>query len=136
MTYAGITQRNHDPLIGRVAGADGIKTGFTNQAGYGFLGSAQSGGRRLAVVVAGAEHYRDRDKAARAMNEWGLDAFEQRLLLPEGQSIPAARVQGGTSRSVDLVAHGPNVATFPPGTDPMVMLTVYFDGYLCSPSFP
>src|SRR3546814_10639677 len=133
MTYAGITQRNHDPLIGRVAGADGIKTGFTNQAGYGFLGSAQRGGRVLAVVVAGAIHYRDGDKAARAMIEWGFDAFEQRLLLPEGQSIAAARVQDGTSRSVGLVAHGPIVATFPKGTDPEVMLTLHYDGPLRAP---
>ena len=133
MTYVGITQRNHDPLIGRVAGADGIKTGFTNQAGYGFLGSAQRGGRRLAVVVAGAEHYRDRDKAARAMIEWGFDAFERRLLLPEGKSIASAKVQDGTSRTVDLVAHGPIVATVPKGTDPEVVLMLHYDGPLRAP---
>lgn len=133
LTYGGITQRNHDPLIGRVAGADGIKTGFTNQAGYGFLGSAQRAGRRLAVVVAGAEHYRDRDKAARAMIEWGFDAFEQRLLLPKGQSIASARVQDGTARSVNLVAFGPIVATVPRGTDPEVMLTLHYDGPVRAP---
>lgn len=133
LTYGGITQRNHDPLIGHVPGADGIKTGFTNQAGYGFLGSAQRGGRRLAVVVAGAEHYRDRDKAARAMIEWGFDAFEQRLLVPKGQSIALARVQDGTARSVDLVARGPIVATLPRGTDPDVMLTLHYDGPVRAP---
>ncbi|MFT6609212.1 MAG: D-alanyl-D-alanine carboxypeptidase (penicillin-binding protein 5/6), partial [Qipengyuania sp.] len=45
LKYNGIEQRNHDPIIGVVPGADGIKTGYTNQAGFGFLGSAQRDGR-------------------------------------------------------------------------------------------
>ncbi len=46
-------KQNHDPLIGKLRGADGIKTGFTNQAGFGYLGSAERDGRRLVMVVAG-----------------------------------------------------------------------------------
>ena len=48
-----ITQGNRNPLLGKVAGADGLKTGHTEEAGYGFTGSAVQNGRRLVMVVAG-----------------------------------------------------------------------------------
>src|SRR5690606_29081932 len=54
MRYRQIAQDNHDPITGVIAGADGIKTGYTRQAGYNFLGSAQRGSRRLVMVIAGA----------------------------------------------------------------------------------
>ena len=50
---ADITQANRDPLLGRVAGADGLKTGHTDEAGYGFTGSAEQNGRRLVMVSPG-----------------------------------------------------------------------------------
>ncbi len=67
LNWGGFAQENHDPVTGRVAGADGIKTGYTNEAGFTFLGSAERDGRRLAMVLAGApsEGMRD-DTAARA----------------------------------------------------------------------
>ena len=48
-----ITQQNRNPLLGHVAGADGLKTGHTDEAGYGFTGSAEQNGRRLIEVLAG-----------------------------------------------------------------------------------
>ena len=48
-----ITQQNRNPILGHVAGADGLKTGHTDEAGYGFTGSAEQNGRRLIEVVAG-----------------------------------------------------------------------------------
>ncbi|MFA7588096.1 MAG: D-alanyl-D-alanine carboxypeptidase family protein, partial [Novosphingobium sp.] len=71
LTHRGLTQTNHDPVTGMVAGADGIKTGFTSEAGYNFLGSAQRQGRRLVLVIGGAASDAQRAKAARAMLEWG-----------------------------------------------------------------
>ena len=55
LTWNGRTQLNKDPVTGIVAGADGIKTGHTAEAGYNFLGSAERDGRRLVMVVAGAQ---------------------------------------------------------------------------------
>ena len=61
--YKGIAQINHDPMIGKVAGADGIKTGFTNEAGFSYLGTARRNGQRLALVLAGVETGRRRSNA-------------------------------------------------------------------------
>lgn len=103
-TYNGITQPNHDPISGSVRGADGIKTGFTNQAGYGFLGSAERNGRRLVMVVAASPRGRTRDRASRDLLEWGFSQFEQRRLFVPGSKVTDAEVQGGSSTQVGLIA--------------------------------
>lgn len=133
LSYQGITQRNHDPLIGVVPGADGIKTGFTNQAGYGFLGSAQRGGRRLMMVVATSPTGRQRNDAARALMEWGFAAFDSRILFPVNVPIARARVQNGGLRHIDLVAPRPIRLAIPRGTKPAVSIKVIYEGPLQAP---
>lgn len=133
LTYRGITQPNHDPFTGQVRGGDGIKTGFTNEAGYGFLGSAKRGDRRLVLVVAGAERGRIRDNAARAYLEWGFQMFESRPLFAEGDEVGKARVQGGASRRVPLVAKDYIGAAMPQGQQRQLTLTVHYDGPLRAP---
>ena len=54
-----ITQANRNPILGKVPGADGLKTGHTDEAGYGFTGSAEQNGRRLVMVVAGLPSWND-----------------------------------------------------------------------------
>ncbi|TNE43968.1 MAG: D-alanyl-D-alanine carboxypeptidase [Sphingomonadales bacterium] len=132
-TYGGITQSNHDPLIGEVRGADGIKTGFTNEAGYGYLGSASRNGRRLVMVVAGADRARTRNRAARNYIEWGFRAFETRHLFGIDDEIGVARVQGGSARNVALIAERPISATFPRGAEPAIEMTVHYVGPLRAP---
>ena len=132
-TYNGITQPNHDPISGIVAGADGIKTGFTNQAGYGFLGSAQRDGRRLVMVVAGSPRARDRDRAARDLIEWGFTEFEQhRLFFPE-ESVATAEVQGGNMRRIGLSAPQGVFVDLPVGALRDVNLELDYDGPLRAP---
>ncbi len=104
MTWNGITQPNHDPTLGVILGADGMKTGFTNQAGYGFLGSAIRDGRRLVMVVAGVDTGRARRHAAQNLIEWGFAAWHTQRLFDEGALVGEARVQGGDARHVGLVA--------------------------------
>ena len=133
LTYRGITQPNHDPFTGQVPGGDGIKTGFTNEAGFGFLGSAQRDGRRLILVVAGADRPRVRDRAARAYLEWGFKAFESRPLFRAGEVIEQARVQGGQSRKVPLLASQAIAATLPLGESPEIRLAVRYNGPLRAP---
>ena len=133
MTHRGITQPNHDPITGRVRGADGIKTGFTNEAGSNFLGSAEREQRRLVFVVAGAESGRDRDVAARELIEWGFSAFEPQWLFAANDIVDHARVQGGQSLTVPLTSPYPIAASVPTQGSAAVELKVIYDGPLRAP---
>ncbi|WP_246448346.1 D-alanyl-D-alanine carboxypeptidase family protein [Novosphingobium flavum] len=133
MTWNGITQHNHDPILGKLEGADGIKTGFTNQAGYGFIGSAERGGRRLIMVLASVDRHQDRAKAAAALMDWGFAAFDSRALFAAGTTVGEARVQDGAAASVPLVAPGNYAATAPKGAAGPIKLRVVYDGPLKAP---
>ncbi len=133
MSWNGITQHNHDPILGKIEGADGIKTGFTNQAGYGFLGSASRGGRRLIMVVAGADKPKDRAKAAAALIDWGFAAFDSRPLFGAGTTVASAGVQGGEARSVPLVTPVAYSAASAKGTREPVRLRIVYEGPLEAP---
>ena len=132
-TYNDITQPNHDPISGVVPGADGIKTGFTNQAGYGFLGSAERNGRRLVMVVAASPRARDRNRAARDLIEWGFTAFEQHRLFAQDVPVALAEVQGGSSREVALVAANGVYVDLPKGSSGDVKVKVDYEGPLRAP---
>src|SRR5215831_157732 len=103
-TWNKIRQQNRNPLLGSVTGADGLKTGFTKEAGYGVVGSAVQNGLRLIVVVNGVATAKERADEAKKLLEWGFRNFEQRVLFAYGQTIGTAKVFGGASSRVDLVA--------------------------------
>ena len=129
----GIAQDNHDPITGRVDGADGLKTGYTDQAGYGFLGTAERDGRRLVMVVAGADRGQVRNRAARDFIEWGFDAFDSMLLVRKGKPAATAQVQHGAVDQLPLgAAQDIRVAT-PRGDGARPELTVRYDGPLRAP---
>lgn len=132
-SHKGITQNNHDPMLGRVAGADGIKTGFTRQAGYNYLGSAQRDGRRLVLVVAGTDRPAVRAEAARAYIEWGFTHFATRKLFPAGKSVAVAQVQNGSKTAVPLMAAHPVVISYERGTTPDISMTIHYNGPLQAP---
>ena len=129
----GIAQDNHDPITGRVEGADGLKTGFTDQAGYGFLGTAERNGRRLVMVVAGADRGSERNRASRAFMEWGFKAFDSRILARKNQPIASARVQNGSLGEVPLVADQDVRVAVPRGDRAKAELTIHYDGPLRAP---
>ena len=97
---AAITQANRNPILGKIPGADGLKTGFTKEGGYGMVGSAVQNGLRLIVVVNGLEDPDDRASEAKKMLEWGFRNFEARTLFAAQQPVGYAKVFGGESRSV------------------------------------
>lgn len=131
--YKGLDQINHDPLIGNTPGADGIKTGFTNEAGFSYLGTAQRQGQRLVLVLAGVETGRLRAKVARAYMEWGFAAFDHRRLFAPNAVIGTARVQDGAARRVELVARGPVAVNVPRGSTGPVSATIRYEGPLRAP---
>lgn len=133
LKFNGFQQRNHDPVTGVVEGADGIKTGFTNQAGYGFLGSAERGGRRLVMVIAGAPTSRIQHQASREFLEWGFQAFVGAPLFAKGATVGEAQVQGGAERSVALRAPLAVGYDLPAGQTGKVKLSIHYKGPLRAP---
>jgi D-alanyl-D-alanine carboxypeptidase (penicillin-binding protein 5/6) len=133
MTFHGITKNNHDPITGVVPGADGIKTGYTEQAGYNFLGSAERGGRRLAMVIAGAPSPAIRNKSSRQLIEWGFEHFSSRELLPMGIEVGEAMVQDGSSTSVPLFTEAPVFANLPVGQNAAARLSLRYRGPVEAP---
>ncbi|MGQ7379024.1 hypothetical protein ACTGVF_11570, partial [Streptococcus suis] len=87
---ADITQANRDPLLGRVAGADGLKTGHTDEAGYGFTGSAEQNGRRLVMVVAGLPTYPGRAEESVRFMDWGFRAWQAKPVVAAGREVSTA----------------------------------------------
>lgn len=132
--HAGVVaMRSHDPTVGVVPGADGIKTGYTREAGYNFLGTAERDGRRLVMVLAGSPTTPIRDAAARALLEWGFSAWSPRHLFDKGQPVAKASVQGGEELSVPLVANREVYATLPGGSRPDIKLSIHYRGPLVAP---
>ena len=80
-TWNKIRQQNRNPLLAMDIGADGMKTGFTKEAGYGLVGSAVQNGMRLIVVVNGLKTAKERADEARKLLEWGFRDFEARAAV-------------------------------------------------------
>ncbi len=133
MDWHGARLTSHDPFAGVLAGADGIKTGHTFEAGFNFLGAAERDGRRLIVVVAGARTDHDRALAARSLAEWGYSAWDSRAFVKAGQVIGEARVQQGDARRVPLALPRAFAIAVPKGTTPHVTARIVYDGPLRAP---
>lgn len=131
--YGNVAQANYDPLIGRVKGADGIKTGFTNEAGHGFLGTAERDGRRLVMVIGGAPSEQARGQASRAYIEWGFAGFQSRQYYAANDTVGYAQVQNGDLSTVELVALKPVRIAARAGTAPKVRMTIQYHGPLRAP---
>jgi D-alanyl-D-alanine carboxypeptidase (penicillin-binding protein 5/6) len=110
-----ITQQNRNPILGKVAGADGLKTGHTDEAGYGFTGSADQNGRRLIEVVAGLPSWNARVEESTRLIQWGFNSWTAKPLFKAGTKVGTARVQMGSSSAVALVAPRDLAVTVPAG---------------------
>src|SRR5580700_576416 len=106
-TWNKIRQQNRNPLLNSLEGADGLKTGYTKEGGYGMVGSALQNGMRLIAVVNGLDDPDDRAAEAKKTLEWGVRNFETRTLLAAQQTLGYAKVFGGDSRSVALASPEP-----------------------------
>src|ERR1700734_656071 len=125
-TWNKIRQPNRNPLLNSLTGADGLKTGYTEEGGYGMVGSAVQNGIRLIVAINGLEDPDDRASEAKKMLEWGFRNFEVRTVFAENQTIGYAKVFGGDSRSVALASHEPvKVMVQKNGTDKLIARIVY-----------
>ncbi|KZD23905.1 D-alanyl-D-alanine carboxypeptidase [Tardiphaga robiniae] len=125
-TWNKIRQQNRNPLLATLDGADGFKTGYTKDGGYGMVGSAIRDGMRLIVVINGLDDPDDRATEAKKLLEWGFKNFEARTLFAADQTVGFAKVFGGESRSVALSAKEPvKVMVQKNGTDKLIARIVY-----------
>ncbi|MGE0563906.1 MAG: D-alanyl-D-alanine carboxypeptidase family protein [Pseudolabrys sp.] len=132
-TWNKIRQYNRNPLLSEVDGADGMKTGYTSEAGYGLVGAALRNGQRLIVVVNGTKTPKDRADDAKRLLEWGFRSFEQRVLFAVGQTIGEAKVFGGESGRVPLVAPGLVKIMVPKNTNERIIARIVYQGPVSAP---
>lgn len=132
-TWNKIRQQNRNPLIAMDIGADGLKTGYIDESGYGLVGSAVQNGQRLILVVAGLKTSRERSQEARKLLDWGFRSFEQRELFPAGATVGEASVFGGEKGSVPLVAKVPAKVLVPRGGNEKIVARIVYRGPLVAP---
>jgi len=101
-TYSGIKQDNRNPLLYSFDGADGFKTGHTQAAGYGLVGSAERGGRRLLLVLNGLETSRSRSQESLRLMDWGFNNFQLVDFYKEGEVVLEASTWLGKQEKVKL----------------------------------
>ena len=128
-----ITQGNRNPLLGRVAGADGLKTGHTAEAGYGFTGSAEQNGRRIVMVVAGLGSANQRIEESVKFRDWGFRAWQTRPLVDQNERIGEAQVQLGSDDKVGLVAPRSVAVTYPAGLGQNIRARIVYQGPIKAP---
>jgi len=129
-----ISQENRDPILGRVAGADGLKTGHTEEAGYGFTGSAEQNGRRLIEVLAGMSSWDQRVQESTRLIQWGFNAWTDKPLFKAGAKVGSAQVQMGSSSEVPLVAPRDLAVSEPAGLSTgTTSMKIRYDGPLMAP---
>jgi D-alanyl-D-alanine carboxypeptidase (penicillin-binding protein 5/6) len=135
-TWNKIRQQNRNALLNSLEGADGLKSGYSKDGGYGMVGSAVQNGMRLIVVVNGLDDPDDRVTEAKKLLEWGFRNFEARTLFAARQPVGYAKVFGGESRSVKLASPEPvKVMVQKNGSDKLIARIVY-DGPVRAPIEP
>jgi serine-type D-Ala-D-Ala carboxypeptidase (penicillin-binding protein 5/6) len=132
-TWNKIRQYNRNPLLAMSIGADGMKTGFTKEAGYGLVGSAQQNGQRLIVVVNGLRSEKERADEGKRLLEWGFHTFQSGMLFAEGQEIAEAKVYGGERGRVPLIAGKAVSMMVPRGTRERIIARVVYNGPVRAP---
>ncbi len=133
MGGSDITQANRNPILGKIAGADGLKTGHTDEAGYGFTGSAEQNGRRIVMVVAGLPSFNSRITESVRFMDWGFKAWRAVPLFKKGAEVEIANVQGGSALTVPLVAPRNLAMTVPTSASDQMKVSVVYDGPIKAP---
>jgi D-alanyl-D-alanine carboxypeptidase (penicillin-binding protein 5/6) len=132
-TWNKIRQQNRNPLLTMNLGADGMKTGFTQDGGYGLVGSAVQNGTRLIVVVNGLRTAKDRADEAKKILEFGYRGFESKPLFAAGQVVGYAKLFGGAAGSVPLVGEGAINVLMPKNASERVSAKIVYSGPVPAP---
>lgn len=131
--WNGIVQHNRNPILGEVMGADGLKTGHTDEAGYCFTGTAMQGSRRLIMVVAGLPSMAARADESRKLLHWGFTAWRAQQLYKAQSVVATLPVQLGSERRVQVTAPRALGLTLPAKGAPKYKLSVRYAGPVKAP---
>lgn len=131
--WNNIRQINRNPILGVIDGADGLKTGHTSEAGYCFTGTAQQGGRRVMMVVAGLGSAQARANESARVMRWAFQNWRMERLYSAKARVMRLPVQMGNSRSVVVSAKSPVIVTLPRGEKGNYTLFVRYTGPLKAP---
>nr|WP_319485090.1 D-alanyl-D-alanine carboxypeptidase family protein [uncultured Cohaesibacter sp.] len=132
-TWNNITQQNRNPILGFTEGADGLKTGHTEAAGYCLVASAKRGDERLIAVLTGMKSQKERREEARKIMNWGFRAFTSRRIFDPDEKIAYANVFGGDKAEVMLVSKRPVSLFMPRSQEGNLKARVVYDGPLRAP---
>jgi D-alanyl-D-alanine carboxypeptidase (penicillin-binding protein 5/6) len=132
-TWNKIRQQNRNPLLADYPGADGLKTGFLDESGYGLAASAVQNGQRLILVMSGLKTSRERALEARKLLDFGFRAFETRQIFAENETVGEAQVFGGDRGSVPLVSPTPIRILVPRGSGDKLAARIVYTGPLRAP---
>jgi D-alanyl-D-alanine carboxypeptidase (penicillin-binding protein 5/6) len=133
-TYNKVRQHNRNPVLGEVPGADGLKTGHTEEAGYSLVASAVRDDRRLILAMSGLKTAGARAEEARKLIEYGLRAFDEVAVASADAPVGEARVFGGATDSVPLVPHEVIHVVVPKGQSAdQIKLKIIYEDPLTAP---
>jgi len=132
-TYNGIKQGNRNPLLYKNLGADGLKTGHTEEGGYGEVGSAKRGDRRLIMVLNGMDTMKMRAEESEKLIDWGFNEYNNYALFKAGDTVSDAEVWLGNAPTVPLVVQSSVVVTLPRKSRHGMKVTVSYDGPIAAP---
>jgi serine-type D-Ala-D-Ala carboxypeptidase (penicillin-binding protein 5/6) len=132
-TWNRIHQQNRNPLLTLYPGADGLKTGFTVDGGYGMVGSAVQNGQRLIVVVNGMKSAKERGDEAKRLLDFGFKSFDPRPLFNDGDVVGVAKLFGGASSRVTLVGQGAISVLMPKNSSDHISAKIVYAGPVPAP---
>lgn len=132
-TYAGIRQGNRNPLLYRNMGADGLKTGHTEAAGYGLTSTVERNGRRLILVVNGLESVKSRGAESERLLEWGFREYTNVNLFRGGEVVESAEVWLGDRKRIPLTIDDELIVTIPRNARKDMKVAVVYDGPVPAP---
>ena len=125
--------QNRNPLLKLGIGADGLKTGHTQAAGYGLVGSALQGNRRVIFVISGLDSAQVRAQEAEAIVNWAFRQFTQKELVKTGTEVARADVWMGDAENVGLTTAEDVSALIPVLSSKGVKAEVIYTGPLSAP---
>ncbi len=131
--YNGIRQGNRNPLLYGVSGADGLKTGHTEAAGYGLVGTVKRGDRRVIMVINGLKSMKERAEESERLIEWAFREFSNYALFKPGDPVTDAEVWLGQAATVPLVAGEKLEVTLPRKARRDMKVTAVYNGPIAAP---